>query len=78
MSLYSRKVIAVGNMKFIEDETMLSSPNTGGDTSATSTPGFSLILNRIQHKYLAKDYGNLGQTLHISGPVFNYCLRVVR
>jgi hypothetical protein len=41
--------------------------NTGGDTSASLRPVFSLLLNRRQHQYLAKDDGNLGQTLQITG-----------
>jgi heavy metal translocating P-type ATPase len=59
--------IAVGNMKFMEDEMKLTDSNTGGDTSASLRPGFSLLLNRRQHQYLAKDDGNFGQTLQISG-----------
>ncbi|MGC1931386.1 MAG: HAD-IC family P-type ATPase, partial [Candidatus Nitrosopolaris sp.] len=37
--------IAVGNMKFMEDETKLTSSKPG-DTSAALRPGFSLLLNR--------------------------------
>jgi cation transport ATPase len=59
--------IAVGNMKFMEDETKLTGSNTAGDSSAASRPGFSLLLNRRQHQYLAKDGGNFGQTLQITG-----------
>jgi heavy metal translocating P-type ATPase len=59
--------IAVGNMKFMEDETKLTGSNTGGDTSASLRPGFSLLLNRRQYQYLAKDDGNFGQTLQITG-----------
>ena len=59
--------IAVGNMKFMEDETKLTSSNIGGDTSAALRPGFSLLLNRRQHQYLEKDDGNFGQTLQIPG-----------
>lgn len=55
--------IAVGNMKFMEDETKLTGSNTGGDTSASLRPGFSLLLNRRQYQYLAKDDGNFGRTL---------------
>ena len=55
--------IAVGNMKFMEDETKLTGSNTGGDTSASLRPGFSLLLNRRQHQYLSKDDGNFGRTL---------------
>jgi heavy metal translocating P-type ATPase len=58
--------IAVGNMKFMEDETKLTGSNTGGDTSASLRPGFSLLLNRRQYQYLAKDDGNFGQTLQIT------------
>ena len=54
--------IAVGNMKFMEDETKLTGSNTGGDTSASLRPGFSLLLNRRQHQYLSKDDGNFGRT----------------
>ena len=58
--------IAVGNMKFMEDETRLTSSNTGGATSASSRPGFSLILNGTQHQYISKADGNFGQTLQES------------
>ena len=58
--------IAVGNMKFMEDETKLPGSNTARDTSASLRPGFSLLLNRRQHQYLAKDDGNFGQTLQIT------------
>ena len=49
-------------MKFMEDETKLTGSNTGGDTSASLRPGFSLLLNRRQHQYLSKDDGNFGRT----------------
>jgi heavy metal translocating P-type ATPase len=55
--------IAVGNLKFMEDETNLTGSNTRGDTSASLRPGFSLLQNRRQHQYLAKDDGNFGRTL---------------
>ncbi|MDQ6667630.1 MAG: HAD-IC family P-type ATPase [Thermoproteota archaeon] len=58
--------IAVGNMKFMEDETKLTGSNKGGDTSTNLRPGFSLLLNRRQYQYLAKDDGNFGQTLQIT------------
>jgi cation transport ATPase len=80
--------IAVGNMKFMEDETKLTGSNTGGDTSVSLRPGFSLLLNTRQHQYLGKDDGNFGQTLQITGSdydndndnhkLFSYCLCVVR
>ena len=65
--VHNGRRIAVGNMKFMEDETKLTSSNTGGDTSASLRPVFSLLLNRRQHQYLAKDDGNFGQTLQITG-----------
>ncbi|MDQ6863117.1 MAG: cation-translocating P-type ATPase [Thermoproteota archaeon] len=55
--------IAVGNMKFMEDETNLTGSYTGGDSSASLRPGFSLLQNRRQHQYLANDDGNFGRTL---------------
>ena len=58
--------IAVGNMKFMEDETMLISSNTG-DTSAGLRPGFSLLLNRRHHQYLTKGH-LIGQTLQEFNP----------
>jgi cation transport ATPase len=65
--VHNGRRIALGNMKFMEDETKLTSSNTGGDTSASLRPVFSLLLNRRQHQYLAKDDGNFGQTLQITG-----------
>lgn len=65
--VHNGRRIAVGNMKFMEDETKLNSSNTGGDTSASLRPVFSLLLNRRQHQYLVKDDGNFGQTLQITG-----------
>ena len=65
--VHNGRRIAVGNMKFMEDETKLTSSNTGGDTSASLRPVFSLLLNRRQHQYLVKDDGNFGQTLQITG-----------
>jgi heavy metal translocating P-type ATPase len=59
--------ITVGNMKFMEDEIALISSNTAGDTSARLRPGFSLLLNRRQHQYLARDNANFGQTLQFTG-----------
>jgi heavy metal translocating P-type ATPase len=53
--------IAVGNMKFMEDETKLTSSNPG-DTSAALRPEFSLLLNRRHHQYLTKAH-LIGQTL---------------
>ena len=41
--------IAVGNMKFMEDETKLTSSKLA-DTSA-GRPGFSLLLNKRHHQY---------------------------
>ena len=80
--------ITVGNMKFMEDEMTLTSSNTAGDSSGALRPGFSLLLNRRQHQYLAIDGGNFGQTLQITGSdydndnreliLFHYCLCVVR
>ena len=64
--------IAVGNMKFMEDETKLTGSNTGGDTSASLRPGFSLLLNRRQHQYLAKDDGNFGRTLQTTDYDYDY------
>jgi heavy metal translocating P-type ATPase len=43
--------IAVGNMKFMEDETQPLSSNIGNDTSRQ---GFSLLLNMTQYQYLTK------------------------
>jgi heavy metal translocating P-type ATPase len=60
--------IAVGNMKFMEDETKLTSSNTGENTSAALRPGFSLLLNRRQHEYLTKTH-LVGQTLQEFSPV---------
>jgi heavy metal translocating P-type ATPase len=60
--------IAVGNMKFMEDETKLTSSNTGANTSAALRPGFSLLLNRRQHQYLTKTH-LVGQTLQEFSPV---------
>src|SRR5215472_14424322 len=47
--VHNGRRIAVGNMKFLEDEMRLTSLNPG-DTS-DSRPGFSLLLNRKQHQY---------------------------
>jgi heavy metal translocating P-type ATPase len=60
--------IAVGNMKYMEDETKLTSSNTGESTSAALNPGFSLLLNRRQHQYLTKTH-LVGQTLQEFSPV---------
>jgi heavy metal translocating P-type ATPase len=46
--------IAVGNMKFMEDEMKLTSTNAGEDSSAALRPGFSLLLYVRQHQYLTK------------------------
>ena len=59
--------IAVGNMKFMEDETKLTSSKPG-DTSAALRPGFSLLLNRRHHQYLTKTH-LIGQTLQEFSPV---------
>ena len=59
--------IAVGNMKFMEDETKLTSSKPG-DTSAALRPGFSLLLNRRHHHYLTKAH-LIGQTLQEFSPV---------
>ena len=59
--------IAVGNMKFMEDETKLTSSKPG-DTSAALRPRFSLLLNRRHHQYLTKTH-LIGQTLQEFSPV---------
>lgn len=64
--LHGRR-ITVGNMKFMEDEMTLTASNTAGDSSAALRPGFSLLLNRRQHQYLARDNDNFGQTLQFTG-----------
>jgi cation transport ATPase len=46
--------IAVGNMKFMEDETKLTSSNTAENSSEALKPRFSLLLNTTQHQYLTK------------------------
>ena len=58
--------IAVGNMKFMEDETKLTSSKLA-DTSA-GRPGFSLLLNKRHHQYLTNTQ-LIGQTLQEFDPV---------
>ena len=65
--VHNGRRIAVGNMKFMEDETMLISSNTR-DTSAGLRPEYSLLLNRRHHQYLTKAH-LIGQTLQEFSPV---------
>jgi hypothetical protein len=64
--VHNGRRIAVGNMKFLEDQMKLTSSNLV-DTS-DSRPGFSLLLNKKHHQYL-KDAHLIGQTLQESSPV---------
>jgi len=61
--VHNGRRIAVGNMKFLEDEMKLTSYNPGD-----SRPVFSLLLNKKHHQYLT-DAHLLGQTLQESSPV---------
>src|SRR5215472_1813519 len=58
--VHNGRRIAVGNMKFLEDEMRLTSLNPG-DTS-DSTAGFSLLLNKKHSQYLT-DAHIIGQTM---------------
>jgi heavy metal translocating P-type ATPase len=63
---HNNRRIAVGNMKFMEEETKLTS-SKHDDTSALR-PGFSLLLDRKDHQYLTKT-PLIGQTLQEFSPV---------
>ena len=59
--------IAVGNMKFMEDETQPLSSNLDKDSSLTPRQGFSSLQNMTQYQYLTKT--NLrGETLQKFDP----------
>ena len=60
--VHNDRGIAVGNMKFLEDEMKLTSSNPG-DTS----DGFSLLLNKKHYQYLT-DAHLIGQTLQEFSP----------
>ena len=64
--VHNGRRIAVGNMKFMENETKLTRSNTG-DTSAGLRPGYSLLLNRRRHQYLTKAH-LIDQTLRETSP----------
>ena len=49
---YKGRRIAVGNMKFMEEETKSFSSNIGKGGSLNSEQGFSLLLNNNHHRYL--------------------------
>ncbi|MGC2570019.1 MAG: cation-translocating P-type ATPase, partial [Candidatus Nitrosopolaris sp.] len=64
--IHNGRRIAVGNMKFLEDETKLTGSNLG-DTS-DSGPRFSLLLNKKHHQYLTASHLSR-QILQESSPV---------
>jgi heavy metal translocating P-type ATPase len=64
--VHNGRRIAVGNMKFMEEERKLTSSKPG-DTSALR-PGFSILLNSRHHQYLTEPH-LIGQTLQESSPV---------
>jgi heavy metal translocating P-type ATPase len=63
---HDNRRIAVGNMKFMEEETKL--PSSKHEDTSALRPGFSLLLNRKDHQYLTKT-PLIGQTLQEFSPV---------
>jgi heavy metal translocating P-type ATPase len=63
---HNNRRIAVGNMKFMEEETKLT--NSKHEDTSALRPGFSLLLNRKDHQYLTKT-PLIGQTLQEFSPV---------
>ncbi|MGC2573835.1 MAG: cation-translocating P-type ATPase [Candidatus Nitrosopolaris sp.] len=60
--------IAVGNMKFMEDEMKLISSKPRDTSGISSRPGFSLLLNKRHHQYLTNTQ-LIGRTLQEFDPV---------
>ena len=68
VAYHNGRRIAVGNMKFMEDEMKLTSSKPGDTSDISSRTGFSLLLNKRHHHYLTNTQ-LIGRTLQEFDPI---------